>query len=855
MGSKGGGGAGGGNGISTIPTGSRKMVQSLKEIVNCSELEIYTALKECSMDPNEAVNRLLTQDPFHEVKSKREKKKESKDTTEVRPRGSISTTTRGGRSGVERYAGRGRAIVPSSSEPGKQQPYKKENGSHVYTGSTCSAYNMSGNSVNRQIAHSDASAWENKVSAVGETDLISSSVQPSPGLQRAWAGVPGQVSMADIVKMGRPQGKVSGTSNPPLHQGVLPPSSAVSHDDFQQLDQSSKVYMSDPNDDWPLDEHHAPPPSDEWPPFENSRTAVSSTLDSQVVESKLYGGPSDLPLDETSQHLTSQLDNVHLLEDGSLENSANHMGLASVSNRNIQDDDDVETSYLENNVYKNISAFEAHMHSYEHNEAEDVAMVATNLQQLDLQNSDEESASEEDGPAVVIPDHLQIHTPDCQHLSFGSFGSGAGAGAGARTLKSNLAETQPVTDASSVALSDTRNTEHYGDEHLRPPSDGDDVHVTVASAGSYEAPSASQPDSLKQQSVETTSGNQYTFPSSAPGFNYDNAQHLNAAFNHQQTSSQLQNLASFSSVLPSYSSSLPSALLASTVQTGRESELPYLPFPVTQSMPTKFSNPTSSMSSSVLSTPEAFRAANISGAQQNPQNLPNAGLSTGPALPQHLAMHPYSQPTLPLGPFANMVSYPFLPQSYSYVPPSAFQQTFTGNSTYHQSLAALLPQYKNSLSSSSLPQSGAIPSGYGFNGSTGIPGGNFSLNPPSAPATTTLGYDDALSSQYKDANSLLSLQQNENSALWLQGPGGRTMPTVAANTYYNFQGQTQQPTGIRQGQGQQPSQHFGSLNYPNFYQSAGISLEHQQQIARDSSLGGSQSQQAKQSAQIWQNTY
>lgn len=62
MGSKGGGGGGGGgnNGISTIPAGSRKMVQSLKEIVSCSDLEIYAALKECNMDPNEAVNRLLS---------------------------------------------------------------------------------------------------------------------------------------------------------------------------------------------------------------------------------------------------------------------------------------------------------------------------------------------------------------------------------------------------------------------------------------------------------------------------------------------------------------------------------------------------------------------------------------------------------------------------------------------------------------------------------------------------------------------------------------------------------------------------------------------------------------------------
>ena len=50
------------NGISDIPSGSRKMVQSLKEIVNCCpEAEIYAVLKDCNMDPNEAVNRLLSQ--------------------------------------------------------------------------------------------------------------------------------------------------------------------------------------------------------------------------------------------------------------------------------------------------------------------------------------------------------------------------------------------------------------------------------------------------------------------------------------------------------------------------------------------------------------------------------------------------------------------------------------------------------------------------------------------------------------------------------------------------------------------------------------------------------------------------
>lgn len=54
---------GGGIGVeSIIPGGSKKMVQSLKEIVNfCTEAEIYAVLKDCNMDPNEAVNKLLSQ--------------------------------------------------------------------------------------------------------------------------------------------------------------------------------------------------------------------------------------------------------------------------------------------------------------------------------------------------------------------------------------------------------------------------------------------------------------------------------------------------------------------------------------------------------------------------------------------------------------------------------------------------------------------------------------------------------------------------------------------------------------------------------------------------------------------------
>ncbi|KHN41482.1 hypothetical protein glysoja_036276 [Glycine soja] len=56
-------GKGGGKALSaTIPVSSRKMVQSLKEIVsNFPNHKIYATLKDCNMDPNKAVSRLLSQ--------------------------------------------------------------------------------------------------------------------------------------------------------------------------------------------------------------------------------------------------------------------------------------------------------------------------------------------------------------------------------------------------------------------------------------------------------------------------------------------------------------------------------------------------------------------------------------------------------------------------------------------------------------------------------------------------------------------------------------------------------------------------------------------------------------------------
>ncbi|KAE8720031.1 hypothetical protein F3Y22_tig00109923pilonHSYRG00141 [Hibiscus syriacus] len=751
-------GKGNNTGFSGISPGSRKMVQSLKEIVNCPEPEIYAMLKECNMDPNEAVNRLLSQDPFHEVKSKRDKKKESKDTVDSRSRGANNPGSRGARSGSDRYIGRGGSSHYSSSESGPSHvkpAQKRENGTHAVAASSSSA-----------------------------------------------SGVPGQVSMADIVKWADHKTRLLPCQtllNKALIIGIMRYSfGSITFQLTGSVSEESDVTYEP---DVIKNQHDSP-------------------------RSGVYVNAHNLPLGRSNQHLTSQLEEAQAVDDGPLEIvNSDHVRTPSISSRDVQEDNSRDGS----------------------------SSVAMNLQQLNLHNDDREPPTEEDNPSVIIPNHLQVHTPDCSHLSFGSFGPAFSVPFASRASKNSLEEVPEAVDASSIGQSDNRDPEYYGDEQLRSTQREINNRSNI-STGNYEVSEDSRPEVLNQDASETAQGSQYAFLPSAPGYNYENPEQLNPAFTHMQTSAQMQNLNPFSSVMQGYTNSLPSTLLTSTVQTARE-DLPYLPFPLTQSMPSKYSNAASSISGPTISMPEALRAASISAPQPSPQSLPGANVATGPALPQHLAMHPFSQPTLPLGHYANMIGYPFLPQSYTYMP-SAFQQSFPGNSNYPQSLAAMLPQYKNSVSVSSLPQSAAVPPGYGFGSSTNIPGG-LSLNPPAAPAGTTIGYDDVLSSQYKDSNHLMSLQQqNENSAMWIHGPGSRTMSAVPASTYYGFQGQNQQAGGFRQGQ-QPPSQHFGSLGYPNFYHSqTGVSLDQQQQNPRDGSLSGSQGQPpSKQTQQLWPNNY
>ncbi|KAL3036047.1 hypothetical protein AAZX31_02G283800 [Glycine max] len=109
-----------------IPNNVRKIIQDIREITGKQHTddEIYAILRECSMDPNETAQKLLYLDTFHEVRRRRDRKKEG-----LSSRASDEPRLKQGGQG---RGGRGASGGYSSNFPdgggGRNQANRRENG-------------------------------------------------------------------------------------------------------------------------------------------------------------------------------------------------------------------------------------------------------------------------------------------------------------------------------------------------------------------------------------------------------------------------------------------------------------------------------------------------------------------------------------------------------------------------------------------------------------------------------------------------------------------------------------------------------------------------------------------------------
>uniref|UniRef100_A0A0E0EPZ3 GBF-interacting protein 1 N-terminal domain-containing protein n=1 Tax=Oryza meridionalis TaxID=40149 RepID=A0A0E0EPZ3_9ORYZ len=107
----------------SIPAAVRRTIQNIKEIAGGhTDEEVYAVLRECNMDPNETTDRLLNQGTFHEVRRKRDKKKEAK-SADARWRPGMQ-----GRGGKGGWGNSSRQLSNSSDITGRNAPAEKEIG-------------------------------------------------------------------------------------------------------------------------------------------------------------------------------------------------------------------------------------------------------------------------------------------------------------------------------------------------------------------------------------------------------------------------------------------------------------------------------------------------------------------------------------------------------------------------------------------------------------------------------------------------------------------------------------------------------------------------------------------------------
>ncbi|EXC21509.1 hypothetical protein L484_014864 [Morus notabilis] len=85
----------------SIPNNVRKTIHDIREITGKqhSDDEIFAVLKECAMDPNETAQKLLYLDTFHEVKRRRDRRKESLNNKASEERSTSGVQRRGARGG------------------------------------------------------------------------------------------------------------------------------------------------------------------------------------------------------------------------------------------------------------------------------------------------------------------------------------------------------------------------------------------------------------------------------------------------------------------------------------------------------------------------------------------------------------------------------------------------------------------------------------------------------------------------------------------------------------------------------------------------------------------------------------
>ncbi|XP_011008079.1 PREDICTED: flocculation protein FLO11 [Populus euphratica] len=821
--------SGGGVRVS-IPSNARKTIQNIKEIAgNHSDEEIYAMLKECSMDPNETAQKLLSQDPFHEVKRKRDRKKENAHNRE-------SGDSRW-RSGSQGRVSRGSRAIFSPRRAshdtggGRNSAAGRDNGiSHAVEKGTGSSLSAS----EEKSKETTASASLSAVVANGPTGVVSgnssaihASNLPTGSNQHEVASSP-----VGVNNVGKAASHIDVDKTPTIAFGTgdtckeSVPSSSNSSMSVAPASSSTVCFsLSDPvlipsNELHPpgtvgaikreVGIHQTAGESNAVIPSEKSASEIGLPFMQGKLPSKNQGVGKN-QLSESSQPSSASIQGGSSGSRPSSNYSSRSqqlIGPQKVGSNKEWKPKSTNPNVAQESGTAGLSAIsnippEASGHSQPSSgvfDSEEATAILQKLEELHLPQRQN----------VIIPHHIHVPESERTKLSFGSFDASFGVPSchvsppESDKISTPVSETSQVIEESVEEQAQSKqNTLVTAEEGNYPDHPQSPSHVPGKLSAEGDVSSNVVPDyESKQEAALLSGGQQYSVVHTSPSYSFGFVPPMlgSQIAPFENSESQARDV----SRLPSFVVQQPfdpPSYYAQFYRSSADSDGHVSPFPapgvaskyngnVAVLPPHTSQSPQEGGNSLVLSTagptPLVTQPVGVMPTQQPvPVFRPPTGL--------HISHFP--QNYIPYAPYFSPLYVP-PPGIHQFLSNGAFPQQPQAGSVYPAPASAAaagvkyaLPQYKPGANTVNATHIG-MPSGYGPYGSS--PTG---YNPNSAvTGGNTTTSDDLGASQFKENNVYITGQQSsEGSAVWIAAPG-RDMSGLPASSLYNLPPQGQHVT-------------------------------------------------------------
>lgn len=796
--------SGGGFRASAIPSNVRKTIQDIKEITgNHSDDEIYAMLKECSMDPNETAQKLLLQDTFHEVKRRRDRKKESQNS-----RDNVDMRWRSGPPGRSGRGGRGNytsGYAAQDAGVGRNTSAAKENGINQTSDRTGLislppvAQDANSEDVGSSVtvmANGPVGVVSGAAKNVRNVDVLSRSGTKQPDMyshsqRQLHIGASKRSNMASSERDAHGEsvapltlsGVCTSASDPVLvpsdsrvpaavsaikreigsHYFPVEPNPSMSADHKSNASKMvSKSQGVGKNQGAEFFQSHGSSSSSR--PSSNYGTRSQQAMGSQKVGPNKEWKPKPINTNAVQGPKTSAAANS--------SNFSDEVSALTQPGKNIADSEDATKK-----LWKELE----------------------NLQVRDAQH-------------VIIPNHIHVPEAVRSGLSFGSFDSAfvitpsRSSEPENQTNSNSVSETHPETEAIVEEHTTSQNASAPAEEADYVDNSQSPQHVPDnLSSGEVSVPSSAVPDSSDSKK-ETASGPQHPGVNVSSSYNFALMPPIlgNPLGPVEASETQARDVSRVPSfvVQPPVD---PSNFYAQFYRSGQDTDGRISPFPA-PGVAAKYCGNVTVLSSQTSQSPsEGGNSVMLSTTAQTPLAAQAAGVMPSSVAVTQQPMALFRQP-----PGIHIPHYPpnYVPYGHYfspfYVPPPAMHQ-FLGNNAFPQqaqtggvypgpaaaaaATAVKFPisQYKPGSSpgnsahmgvGGSYGPYGASPAGYNIGAATTA--GNSTAN------------EELAASQFKESNAYITGQQSEGSAVWIHA-SGREISSLPAN-FYNLPHQGQHVT-------------------------------------------------------------